>query len=103
MTATHIFAQAIADMNAVVVPMLANVQASIDGNPVTGIFENPYARSDVTSYGVAASQPALTVRSADIAVAPVGLVCVVDETTYVVEAAEPDGTGLTRLLLGAQA
>ena len=97
-----IFAQALADMHAALVPMLANVVASIDGAPVPGMFANAYATAAFDQVSLEASLPSLTVLPAQLPAAPVGLEATVNAVDYIIRAAEPDGqgtTGLTRLLL----
>jgi len=94
------FAQAIADMVSAVVPMLANVSATIDGVPVQGLFTDAYASANVGPYGMASSTPTVTVPSSAITTDPVGSAITVNGTNYQVVSTEPDGSGLTRLILG---
>jgi hypothetical protein len=49
--------------------------------------------------GMATSQPSLTLASADVSTDPVGAAVLVGAVAYVVAAHEPDGTGVSRLLL----
>ena len=72
---------------------------TVGGVNVRAIFDNGYALGDVGMVGISGSQPVLTVRSASVPASPVGLAAVVGGVSYVVAAAEPDGTGLSRLLL----
>lgn len=68
----------------------------------TGIratFDEPYTRGQVGDTGMASSSPALTVATADVPTSPVGKTAVVRGIDFVVVAHEPDGFGLTRLLL----
>lgn len=100
------FAQAIADMVAAVAPMLGNASATLDGEPVTGIYTNGHALASVGPFGMASSQPDYTLPSASVPANVIGKLLIIGEDTdttgetrYTVVASEPDGTGLTRLVL----
>lgn len=73
--------------------------ATLNGVTVSAIFDNANALGTVGSYGMAASQPVLTLPTASVPANPVGLTAVVGAVTYLVAAHEPDGTGVSRLLL----
>lgn len=75
--------------------------ATLGGVAVTGIFDNAFALGSVGAFGMASTQPVLTLATASVPATPVGTTCVVDGTSYVVTAHEPDGTGLSRLMLEA--
>jgi hypothetical protein len=62
---------------------------------VRGIFDNGY--SEVL--GVAGSEPSFTAKTSDVSVLAYGSVITIGGTTHTVRVAEPDGTGLTRLVL----
>jgi hypothetical protein len=97
-----IFAQAIADMHAALVPMLANVVAVIDGQSVPAMFANAYASAAFDQIALDASRPTLTVLTANTPANPAGTDVTVNAVDYIVRSAEPDGlgpTGLTRLVL----
>ena len=97
-----IFAQAIADMHTALVPMLANVQATVDGVRVPGMFANAYATAAFDQIALDASRPTLTVLTANITATPANAEVTVGSVDYIVRSAEPDGlgaTGLTRLVL----
>jgi len=97
-----IFAQAIADMNTALVPMLANVVAKIDGVSVPAMFANAYASAAFDQIALDASRPTLTVLTANITANPANAEVTVGGVDYIVRSAEPDGlgaTGLTRLVL----
>ena len=70
---------------------------------VSAIFDAPYANASVGAYGMAASVPMLTLATASVPATPVGATAVVNGATYVVAAHEPDGTGISRLMLEAAA
>ncbi len=79
--------------------------ANFGAADVSVIFDDGFERSSVGAYGMATSQPAITLPSANVPAEPVGLAVTVlvgsVQRSYVVAAAEPDGTGITRLLLEA--
>lgn len=74
---------------------------TLNGVPVTGIFDNANALGSVGPYGMASTQPTLTLPTTSVPANPVGLSAVVGAVTYLVAAHEPDGTGVSRLLLEA--
>ena len=74
---------------------------TINGSSVSAIFDNANALGSVGPYGVASTQPTLTLPTISVPANPVGLSAVVDAVTYLVAAHEPDGTGVSRLLLEA--
>ena len=73
--------------------------ATLNGVAVSGIFDAPLALGGVGEYGMASTQPAYTLPGASVPANPVGLALVIGATSYVVAAHEPDGTGVSRLLL----
>ncbi|MFZ4623275.1 MAG: head-tail joining protein [Rhodoferax sp.] len=68
---------------------------------VQAIFDAPYATGSVGGFGMASTQPTLTLPTASAPTDPVGKTAVVNSVNYVVVAHEPDGTGVSRLLLEA--
>jgi hypothetical protein len=70
-------------------------QAALDGVPVTGIFDNAYTEA----FGMASRAPMFTLPTASAASATQTSVLVVDGTTYRVTSVQPDGTGVTTLML----
>lgn len=73
--------------------------ASIGGVAVTGIFDNGYALGNVGGFGMASTQPTLTLATAHVPGSPEGVAAVVNGVAYLVASHEPDGTGVSRLLL----
>lgn len=71
------------------------VTATIGGVDVSAIFSN---RADDV-LGVAGTQPVLTVKSSDVAATARGTAVVVSSVSYTVAKIEPDGTGLSRVIL----
>lgn len=74
---------------------------TVGGVGVRAIFDNGYALGNVGSggLGMAGTQPSLRVRTADMAADPVGQAVTVNAAAYTVAAHEPDGTGISLLLL----
>lgn len=73
-------------------------EAMLGWDPVTGIFDAAYAAQDVGGF-VASNGPAFTLASSSVPSPVVGLVLVVNATSYKVVEAMPDGTGITVLRL----
>ncbi len=96
---TPVFAQAIADMNAATLSMLANVVASIDGVGVPGLFENATNNAVQGQIGYEHVAPTLTIPTASVPSPAVGAEVTIGSDDYVVRGHESDGTGLSRLLL----
>lgn len=78
------------------------VNATLNGASVRGIFDAGFALGEV-GIGMAGTQPAYTLASASVSGDPVGQHLVVGGVTYYVAAHQPDGTGVSRLLLEALA
>ena len=77
------------------------VEATLAGQPVRGILDRGYALGNVGMVGMAGSQPVFTCPTP--AGDPVGRLLIVGSESYVVAAHEPDGTGVSRLLLEVSA
>lgn len=75
------------------------VSVTLDGQAREAIFDNEFMLGRVGDAGLAATQPMLTLRSADVPASPIGKTAVVDTVSYTIAAHEPDGTGVSRLLL----
>lgn len=74
---------------------------TLNGVTVPAIFDAAYALGSVGAYGMASTQPSLMLATADVPADPVGKTAVVGTVSYLVVAHEPDGTGVSRLLLEA--
>lgn len=72
---------------------------TLNGVTVPAIFDAAFALGSVGSFGMASAQPSLTLATASVPASPVGKTAVVNGTSYQVVAHEPDGTGVSRLLL----
>lgn len=75
------------------------VAATLEGAATHGIFDNGYALGNVGLTGMASTQPTFTLPTASISGEPVGQTLVVNAISYYVSAHEPDGTGMSRLIL----
>lgn len=71
------------------------VLATIAGAPVVALFDGFYT----DPMGMASSVPILTVASADVSGAVHGTLVVAGAVNYTVQGIEPDGAGVTRLIL----
>lgn len=106
------FADIEAMINAGCMSLLANVETTLAGVVVPGIFDNAYQLADVGGAGMAGTQPTLTLPTALIPPIvldwfrfyaepfdPADLVMQLNGAAYKVVAHEPDGTGVSLLLL----
>ena len=88
------------------------VTATLAGREVSGVFDNGYALGNVGSVGMACSQPMWVVATSTIPpividwflyftepLDPLDLLVTLNDVQYKVVAHEPDGTGISRLLL----
>lgn len=83
-------------VNAVTLAKLANVTATVGAATVSGIFDAAY----VSPFDLAAgSRPVLHCATADVAGYGFGTAVVVNGVNYTVAEAQPDGAGMTLLLL----
>lgn len=73
--------------------------ATVGGASVAVIFDNASTLGTVGPFGMASTQPSITLPTTHVPANPVGTTVVVGIVTYLVAAHEPDGTGISRLLL----
>lgn len=73
----------------------AAASCTIGGVAVSAVFSNRSA----DALFAAGTEPFITVRSSDVAATARGAAVVVNGTSYTVAKIEPDGTGLSRVLL----
>lgn len=73
--------------------------ATLAGVAVVGIFDAPGVQGSVGGIGMASTQPVFTLASASVPAAPVGAALVIGSATYAVVNHDPDGTGISRLIL----
>lgn len=76
---------------------------TLGGVAVSAIFDNGYSLGGAGGLGMASTQPSITLPTASVPASPVGVAVVVGGNSYLVAAHEPDGTGVSRLLLEASA
>ena len=69
------------------------------GTSVVGIFNNAHELAPLGMAMQAAARPEFLCRSADLDASPVGKSLIVNGTTYSVAEQQPDGTGMTLLIL----
>ncbi len=75
--------------------------ATLNGVAVQAYFDNAYTLGDVGMYGVASTQPVLTLPTAHVPAQPVGMLVEVAGQRFSVAVHQPDGTGISRLVLEA--
>ena len=86
------------DLNALICGDLS-IAARWNGKLIRCQFENEFAQQLPGEVGVAAASPRAYCRTEDVSTAAVDDTLVIDGTTYNVIAVEPDGTGVTVLVL----
>lgn len=77
----------------------AATSCTVGGTSVKAIFDNGYSLGNVGPFGMSGTQPTLMLATASVAADPVGLAAVVNGSSYLVAAHEPDGTGVSLLRL----
>lgn len=96
------FAALEARANSAVLSRLANMDATLGWESVQGIFDSAYAQANVGLLGMASTAPVFTLPTSSLVGDPIGLTLLLDSgALYKVAAHEPDGTGLSRLILEA--
>lgn len=85
-------------LNAAVVGRLSNAIATLNGLEVAGIFDNAYHAGDI-GIGMASTQPSFTTLTDNVVGEAVGQLLTIGDASYYVAAHEPDGTGMSLLLL----
>lgn len=92
------FAALEASVNNAVMVHLPNATGTLNGVEVAGVFDNAYRAGDI-GIGMASTQPAFTTLTAHIVGEAVGQLLTINGVSYYVAAHEPDGTGMSLLLL----
>ena len=92
------FRELAAEMDSAIFDALAD-DASIDGRPVRGMFSAPWLAPQVGRLNTGIVEPHLIVQDADAGGVENGALVVFDSLGYEVVAIEPDGTGITVLVL----
>lgn len=75
------------------------ISATLDDVDVVGIFDQPYAQSNVGLSGIASDSPTFMLKTADVPSNVEGGLITVKEVDYQVVRHEPDGTGMSTLVL----
>jgi len=75
------------------------VDATVNGQAVRGIFDNGFASAEVGLVGMSSARPMLTLPTAGLSADPVGQTAVVNGISYLVAVHQPDGTGVSTLML----
>jgi hypothetical protein len=73
--------------------------AMLDGVAVIGMFNAPWLQPQMGGMGTGIVEPHLVIRDGDLGAAGQGSTVAHDGRTYTVVSVEPDGTGLTALVL----
>ncbi len=92
------FRELAAEMDSAIFGELAD-DATIDGRPVRGMFSAPWLAPQVGRLNTGIVEPHLIVQDADAGGVGNGAQVVFDGLGYDVVAIEPDGTGVTVLVL----
>lgn len=71
------------------------IAGTVSGSSVNGIFRHEY----MEIMDVAGERPTFTCRTADVSAVAVGAAATINSTSYRVRIIQPDGTGVTRLIL----
>jgi len=79
------------------------VTATVDGQSMSIIFDAAYAVGDVGLYGMASVSPVVTLPTAKVPTDPIGKSVVINTKSYLITAHQPDGTGVSTLMLEAAA
>ena len=100
------WAQSLTRMNTATMAVFGDATAVIDGgSAVPVVFDEGAAVGQVGYSGMATTEPSITLAATDVPANPVGKPVLVTPATggarsFVVELAEPDSSGLCRLVLG---
>ena len=83
--------------------MLADYGTTVtkaDASTFTGIFDNDFLAVDVDESEVESSEPTLLARTADVPSLAHGDTLTISAVSYTVRGIQPDGTGMTQIMLG---
>lgn len=77
------------------------VAATVGASTVYGIFDNPYFAVQGGDVDIESDAPEFLLRSSDVTAQSiaVGTTLTISSASYVVVSAQPNGTGMTRLVL----
>lgn len=95
------FASLESRLNASVFARLSNVVALVNGIQVAGVFSNGYAAGSVGAFGMATSGPMIELPTVSVPANPEGLQVIAHGQQYTIAEHQPDGSGISRLMLEA--
>ena len=75
------------------------VMATVNGAQVAVIYTADYTPASVGSFGMASSSPAIELRTQDVPPSPAGKPVTVNGAAYTIAEHQPDGTGMSVLIL----
>lgn len=78
---------------------LGGIQVQVDGRSVLAIFETEYADAQLGGIVVQSAQPRLSCRTSDVEDVRTGAVANVRGASFTVTSNEPDGAGMSFLVL----
>lgn len=93
------FAALEARVNRAVFARLSNAATTLAGLPVDGIFDKSYELASGGLAGMASTAPVFTLPTSAVPINPVGRALVISGVAYTVVEHQPDGTGVSLLLL----
>jgi len=71
-----------------------------DASTFTGIFDNDFLAVDLDESEVESTEPTLLARTADVSSLAHGDTLTISAANYTVRGIQPDGTGMTQIMLG---
>jgi hypothetical protein len=83
--------------------MLADYGSTVtkaDARTVVAMFDNDFLAVDVDESEVESSEPTLLARTADVSSLAHGDTLTISAVNYTVRGIQPDGTGMTQIMLG---
>lgn len=86
-------------VNSAVFNRLSNVECVLSGITVSGIFDQAYDVAGAGLSGLSSSTPAFTLPTSAVPASPVGMALAVRGVNYAVAEHQPDGSGLSVLIL----
>lgn len=94
------FAALEARVNQAIISRLANATATVNGTLVQGLFQNAHSFQHYgDQIGYESAMPMLTLFTADVPSPAIGAEVSIGDADYLVQAHEPDGSGMSRLIL----
>jgi hypothetical protein len=74
---------------------------TLAGSPVRVLYDSPYIEAGLGSAGMSAREPSVRIKSVSVPGSIFGATLVIPQGTFKVRESQPDGTGITTLLLSA--